>query len=136
MPSDWSELTGLTAGACFVVERVRLAGSGIAIEGSFQPPPLAALSPEDQAFAVAFLKSRGNMRRMERIFDISYPTVKNRLDRIAAQLDFIEVEERPQDTDVLALLDKGEISFDEALGRLAARWTNSQSQTHGTEDAT
>ena len=61
------------------------------------------------------------MRQMERIFGISYPTVKNRLDRIAGQLEFVEVKERRQESDVLALLDRGEISVDEALGRLAAR---------------
>ena len=121
MSNDWNDLTGLIAGAPFVVERIRVPTSGVAIEGEFQPPPLALLSPEDQVFAVAFLKSRGNMRQMERIFGISYPTVKNRLDRIAGQLEFVEVKERRQESDVLALLDRGEISVDEALGRLAAR---------------
>ena len=121
MSNDWNDLTGLIAGAPFVVERIRVPTSGVAIEGEFQPPPLALLSPEDQVFAVAFLKSRGNMRQMERIFGISYPTVKNRLDRIAGQLDFIEVEERGQEPHVLDQLDRGEISVDEALGRLTAR---------------
>ena len=120
MSNQWSDLTGLTDGAPFIVERIRMVDTGIAIEGAFQLPALAMLSAEDQVFAVAFLKSRGNMREMERIFGISYPTVKNRLDRIAGQLDFIEVEERPQQSDVLAQLDRGEISFDEALGRLQA----------------
>ena len=120
MSNQWSDLTGLTDGAPFIVERIRMVDTGIAIEGAFQLPALAMLSAEDQVFAVAFLKSRGNMREMERIFGISYPTVKNRLDRIASQLDFIEVEERPQQSDVLAQLDRGDISFDEALGRLQA----------------
>ena len=127
MPNDWSELTGLTSGSAFVVERVILPDSGIAIEGSFVPPPLALLSPEDMIFAMAFLKSRGNMRQMERTFGISYPTVKNRLDRIASQLDFIEVEERPRESDVLTQLDRGEISIDEALGRLEARGSGDDS---------
>ena len=121
MASDWSDLTGLLNGAHFVVERVRVPETGIAIEGEFLPSPFALLPPEDQVFAVAFLKSRGNMRQMERIFGISYPTVKNRLDRIADQLDFIEVEERREDSGVLARLDRGEITVDEALEQLAAR---------------
>ena len=124
MSNQWSDLTELTDGAPFIVERIRMVDTGIAIEGAFQLPALAMLSAEDQVFAVAFLKSRGNMREMERIFGISYPTVKNRLDRIAGQLDFIEVEERPRQSDVLAQLDRGEISFDEALGRLRASRQN------------
>ena len=121
MINDWNELTSLTSGSAFVVERIRLRDTGIAIEGSFLPPPVALLSPEDMVFAVAFLKSRGNMRQMERTFGISYPTVKNRLDRIAGQLDLVEIEERRQESDILDLLDRGDISVDEALGRLAAR---------------
>ena len=120
MLNDWTDLTGLLSGERFVVERVRLPATGIAIEGEFLPSPLALLTPEDQVFAVAFLKSRGNMRKMERIFGISYPTVKNRLDRIAGQLEIVEVRERRQESDVLALLDRGEITVDEALGRLTA----------------
>ena len=121
MINDWNELTSLTSGSAFVVERIRLRDTGIAIEGSFLPPPVALLSPEDMVFAVAFLKSRGNMRQMERAFGISYPTVKNRLDRIAGQLDLVEIEERRQESDILDLLDRGDISVDEALGRLTAR---------------
>ena len=34
-PTDWEELTRLTDGAAFVVERVRLVGKEIAIEGAF-----------------------------------------------------------------------------------------------------
>jgi hypothetical protein len=124
MPNDWSDLTGLLNGAEFVVERVRVPKTGIALEGEFLPSPLALLPPEDQIFAMAFLKSRGNMRQMEGIFGISYPTVKNRLDRIAEQLDFIEVDERRAGSDVLAQLDRGEISVDEALGLLDDRGTS------------
>ena len=126
MANDWTELTRLVEGEKFIVERVRIPSSSISIEGEFQPSPLALLSPEDQVFAVAFLKSRGNMRQMERLFGISYPTVKNRLDRIAEQLDFIEVEDRRRGTDVLAQLDRGEISVSEALSRLSARDSNAE----------
>ena len=42
-PSDWGELTRLTQGQPIVVERVRLAEAGIAIEGSFELPQLARL---------------------------------------------------------------------------------------------
>lgn len=45
---DWQELTNLTRGRPFVVERVRLAGSGVAIEGEFELPQLAQLDVEDQ----------------------------------------------------------------------------------------
>ena len=119
MAGDWSDLTRMTAGSPFVVERVRMVDTGIAIEGSFELPPLARLPAEDQVFVMAFLRSRGNMRELERIFGISYPTVKNRLDGIAAKLDSAEYERRTRRSDPLSRLERGEISFDEALERIS-----------------
>ena len=119
MAGDWNDLTRMTGGSRFVVERVRMEETGIAIEGSFELPPLARLPAEDQVFVIAFLRSRGNMREMERIFGISYPTVKNRLDGIAARLDSAEVGRGPQRSDPLSRLERGEISFEEALERIS-----------------
>jgi len=44
LEKDWQELTRLTQGKPIAVERVRLVKSDIAIEGSFELPPLARLS--------------------------------------------------------------------------------------------
>ena len=90
MADSWSKLTKLTDGVRFVVERVRLLNSQIAIEGEFHLSPLAQLTADEQEFVMAFLRSRGNLREMERIFGISYPTVKNRLNRIADRLEPVE----------------------------------------------
>lgn len=95
MASDWQELTRLTQGAPMTVEKVRLPGSGIAIEGSFELPPLARLVQEDQIFVTAFLGCHGSLKDMEELFGISYPTVKNRLNRIVAQLEFVEINPPP-----------------------------------------
>ena len=80
---DWQELTDLTRGQPFVVERVRLAGSGVVVEGQFEPPQLVQLSVDDQVFVAAFVRSHGSIKEMERIFGVSYPTIKARLNRIA-----------------------------------------------------
>jgi hypothetical protein len=115
---DWQELTDLTRGRPFVVERVRLADSGVAIEGQFEPPQLAQLGIEDQVFVAAFVRSHGSIKEMERVFGVSYPTVKSRLKRIAEQLDFVDVEPAPQGADVVDRLRRGEISAQEALAEL------------------
>ena len=72
------------------MERVSLPDSAIAIEGQFEPPVLARLSAEDQVFVMTFVQVHGSIKEMERIFGISYPTVKNRLDAIAEQLPLVE----------------------------------------------
>ncbi|GIM91189.1 hypothetical protein Ato02nite_029820 [Paractinoplanes toevensis] len=117
---EWQELTDLTRGQPFVVERVRLAGSDIAIEGRFEPPQLAQLGPDDQVFVAAFVRSHGSIKEMERIFGVSYPTIKSRLNRIAEQLDFVETDPEPAAgaADVVDRLQRGEISVQEALSQL------------------
>ncbi|WP_335936573.1 DUF2089 domain-containing protein [Streptomyces sp. PTD5-9] len=115
---DWQELTDLTQGRPFVVERARLADSGVAIEGQFEPPQLARLGVEDQVFVAAFVRSHGSIKEMERIFGVSYPTVKSRLNRISEQLDFVDTDPEPSGADVVDRLRRGEISAQEALAEL------------------
>ncbi|MGI5228859.1 DUF2089 domain-containing protein [Actinoallomurus sp. CA-142502] len=115
---DWQELTDLTHGRPFVVERVRLADSGVVVEGRFEPPQLAQLSVDDQVFVAAFLRSHGSIKEMGRIFGVSYPTIKSRLNRIAEHLDFVDVDPEPTGADVVDRLRRGEISVQEALAEL------------------
>ena len=115
MPQDWNELTRLTQGAAFSIERIRLKDKEIAIEGSFELPPLARLTGEDQLFVMAFVRSHGSIKEMEAQFGISYPTVKNRLNAISALLPFIEVNPPSSKKDVLDQLERGEISAEEAI---------------------
>jgi len=115
---DWNELIKLTKGAAFTVERVRLKDKDIAVEGSFELPPLAQLSAENVLFITAFVRSHGSIKEMEAQFGISYPTVKNRLNALAELLPFVEVNPPSPKKDVLDELDRGKITVDEALKRM------------------
>jgi hypothetical protein len=118
---DWQELTNLTRGQPFAVERVRLAGSGVAVEGQFELPQLAQLSVEDQVFVTAFVRSHGSIKEMERIFGVSYPTIKSRLNRIGQMLDFVETDPAPPRADTIDRLRRGEITAQQALTELDGR---------------
>ena len=116
---DWQELTDLTRGQPFVVERVRLAGNGVVVEGQFEPPQLAQLGIDDQVFVAAFVRSHGSIKEMERIFGVSYPTIKSRLNRIAEHLTFVDTDPAaPPSSDVVDRLRRGEINVQEALAEL------------------
>jgi hypothetical protein len=97
---DWSELTALTQGQPMVVERVRLTDKDIAVEGRFELPQLARLAADDQ------------------VFGVSYPTIKARLNRIAAALDFVDHSPAPPRSEVLDRLSRGEISAEDAIRAL------------------
>lgn len=119
MTKEWHELTRMTQGKPITVERIRLLESDIVIEGSFTLPPLANLSAEDQVFVMAFVRCHGSIKDMEEMFGISYPTVKNRINRIAKRLEFVEIVAVSQQEDVINELESGEISAEEAIRRLA-----------------
>ena len=125
MGRDWQELTKLVGHAPIEIERVRLVESGVAIEGPFTLPPLAQLAAEDQVFVAAFVRCHGSIKQMEKYFGVSYPTIKNRLNRIGSQLSFVEIEqgsdnEPPPKTrsEVLDRLSRGELTVAQALEQL------------------
>ena len=119
-PADWQELTQLTQGQSFVVERVRLLGKDIAIEGCFELPQLARLAMEDQVFVTAFIRSHGSIKEMEQTFGVSYPTIKARLNRIANSLEFVEHDPEPSRQEVMDRLSRGEITAQQAIAELEA----------------
>jgi hypothetical protein len=52
------------------------------------------------------------------MFGISYPTVKNRLNRLAGQFQFVEIVKANPREGVIEALEKGEIATEEAIRRL------------------
>ena len=78
------------------------------------------LSPDLYRFLEIFLKSRGNIKEVEKELGISYPTVRKRLDDLLATLG-LEARTAPpagKRTEVFEKLRKGEISVDDAVGEL------------------
>jgi hypothetical protein len=117
---EWQELTQLTQGKRILVERVRLVDKDIAVEGSFELPQLARLSADDQIFIIAFVRSHGSIKEMERIFGVSYPTIKSRLTRIADSLEFVETNPTPSKAEILERLQQGKITAEDAIREMEA----------------
>jgi hypothetical protein len=122
---DWHTLTRLTGGAPIEIERVRLVEDDVAIEGRFELPPLARLAADDQVFVAAFVRCHGSIKQMEKFFGVSYPTIKNRLNRIGALIPMVEIEAppeappaRPAASELLTRLERGEMKVDDVLKQL------------------
>jgi hypothetical protein len=90
----------------------------ITLDGDFEVSPLGKLNQDDQAFVIAFVRHHGSLKKMESIFGISYPTVKNRLNAIAAALDKNFASPSPN-LYVLEQLSRGELTVEEALEKLS-----------------
>jgi hypothetical protein len=117
-PTDWQELTKLTQGRPIMVERVRLTDVDVAITGRFELPQLARLSMEDQVFVTAFVRCHGSIKEMEKIFGVSYPTIKSRLNRIGDSLEFVDSNPAPSRSEILDRLQRGEIGAGQAIQEL------------------
>ena len=91
------------------------------ISGSFSPCRYCSLNDRQKLFLDTFLRSRGNIREVERALSVSYPTVKNMLEELLGALFPQEKTEpeRPDPSAVLDLLERKEITAEEAAKLLS-----------------
>lgn len=99
------------------VQRLACPQGHVSMEGEFEVPALAGLSLQEQLFVTAFLRCHGSIKRMEDMFEISYPTVKNRLNAIVDKLDHA-LDAPSSDLQILERVEHGELTVEEALTRL------------------
>ena len=66
------------------------------MQGDYLLPALSRLGSEDQQFALAFILSSGSLKEMAKLYGVSYPTVRNRLDDLIARLSAI-IESQEQE---------------------------------------
>lgn len=101
-----------------VVSRLTCNHCNSKIEGEFTTCSFCHLDKEQWNFLVTFIKCRGNMKDMEKRINLSYPTLRNRLEAIISSLgldDEPEVIEEPQNyMDILDALEKGSITAERA----------------------
>ena len=70
------------------VTRLRCGSCGTTLEGDFSVGRFGRLNREQLALLESFLRSRGNLREMERELGISYPTVRSRVEALVRALGF------------------------------------------------
>lgn len=59
------------------------------VRGDYPLPPMSRLGADDQQFALAFVLHSGSLKEMARLYGVSYPTVRNRLDSLIERLGAI-----------------------------------------------
>jgi hypothetical protein len=138
MPHDVISTCPVCSGE-LAVTRLHCRSCGTTLEGDFSVGRFGRLNREQLALLESFLRSRGNLRDMERELGISYPTVRSRVEALVRSLGFGpradeegaegstaagEPDGRSRE-DILGALARHEISADEAaaaireLGRTA-----------------
>jgi len=87
MPHDVISTCPVCSGE-LAVTRLHCRSCGTTLEGDFSVGRFGRLSRDQLALLESFLRSRGNLRDMERELGLSYPTVRSRVEALVRSLGF------------------------------------------------
>ncbi len=100
--------------------------------------PFSRLSHDQLSFIITFVRCEGRFNRMEEELQLSYPTLRSRLDEIIRALGFEPGREEPppgpaplgpaERQAILDLLNQGQIDVEEARRRLRGEKTRPEKQ--------
>ena len=114
-------------GETMAITRLYCSNCDTTIEGHFHATesPFASLTPEQLQFVLAFVRCEGRFTRLEDELQLSYPTLRNRLNDIIRALGYepgkeetpvrLTAEER---RNILQDLEEGKISLQDAQSLL------------------
>ena len=100
------------------VTKIEFEKCGTKFEGDFEIPRLLQLSAEDLHFVEQFLLSSGSLKEMAKQLDVSYPTVRNRLNSVIEEVEKRVKGSKTEREKVLTALEKGTITAKEAARKL------------------
>lgn len=101
------------------ITRLHCGSCGTTLEGDFSVGRFGRLNRDQLALLESFLRSRGNLREMERELGISYPTVRGRVEALVRALGF--GPRADADPDEETAVTPVPITRDSILERLARR---------------
>lgn len=102
------------------ITKLKCTQCGTIIENDFELSKLEYLSNDQLKFMEIFIKCRGNIKEVEKEMGISYPTVRAKLDEVVAALGYTVTRSKdmPASKDIIDMLEKGEITAEQAINML------------------
>lgn len=95
--------TALHCGAC-----------GIQLKGTFSLPRLARLNKDALVLAESLILSGGNLKELAVELDVSYPTLRKRLDQLIDQLMELKRQDNQKIQQWLDAVESGDMNAEEA----------------------
>jgi hypothetical protein len=83
-----------SCGGRLAVKRLHCDECQTEVEGVYQLPILASLPQADQEFILEFVQVGGSLKDMASHLNVSYPTVRNRLDDVIEKLKPTKTKEK------------------------------------------
>ena len=97
------------------ITELRCMNCNTVIKGEYSPPIIIKLKEDEMEFLFSFLKARGNIKEVEKLLKISYPTVKARLESLLSSIGIKEEGFSDLRKSVLDAIERGEMKVEEAI---------------------
>lgn len=91
---------------------------GLGWQGDFETPRLARLPAPDQQLVEALILSGGNLSRTTEVMDVSYPTLRKRVDALIERLSALRQADEERIAALLAAVERGELAAEAAARRI------------------
>jgi len=96
-----------------MVVKLVCSSCGTEVNGEFDLCPVCSLEQDSRELFDLFLEARGNLKEVQRKLGVSYPTTRQRIEGMFAELEGGTPAEEP--ADILRRLGSGEIDVETAL---------------------
>ncbi|MGL5152487.1 MAG: DUF2089 domain-containing protein [Clostridium sp.] len=100
--------------------KLKCSSCSTVIENDFTLSKFDYLTDDQLNFIEIFVKCRGSIKEVEKELNISYPTVRAKLDEVINSLGFSPkvCSNKSNSNEILDALEKGEITADEAIEKI------------------
>lgn len=92
------------------VTKLQCEGCHTTFEGKFAIPELLKLSDDDLHFIIDFVKCSGSLKEMALQQQVSYPTLRNRLNQLIESLEHITKPALRSKEEIIKLLEEGKLT--------------------------
>jgi hypothetical protein len=102
------------------ITRLTCEDCALSYEGDFETPRLARLDRDEQLFIELFVLSSGSLKQVAKAMNISYPTVRNRLDRLIECLLREKARDQDRKQQILEGIEAGRIKPKQGMRMIEA----------------
>ena len=108
------------------VTRMECGSCGTVVQADYAPCPFCHLGPRESSFLQTFVRTRGNIKEVERELGVSYSAARSMLDDLLEAMGYDTglakvLGPNPTDREILSALAGGRISKEQALRLLTRR---------------
>ena len=92
------------------VQKLKCLQCDIGIEGEFFTSPILSLSEDEQTFIELFVLNSGSLKEMAKILQVTYPTIRSRLNAIIKKIKQAAKDREQYKTEILDRVEAGKLS--------------------------